>query len=304
VGGHECDRASKLHLAGTANWTLCERVQLFTHVKPNTNKLKPLTYGWYSHHGVHMFTETLVRRSRWSPLLDLLAGPHGVDRYIELVNPTWTRGKARARIVAVRRQTPRSVTLTLAPNRAFTGFKAGQHLNLTVEVDGRRRPRCYSPASADCDRHLELTIGRHEGGLVSTYLYDHARTGMVVDIDSVGGDFTLPDPLPRRILFVSGGSGITPVMSMLRTLRAGRYDGEIAFVHYARSAAEACYADELADMTGVRVLHGYTRDQGGDLSGHFDADHLVTATEQRVAQVGTDEAGRAGHHDPHALLPS
>ena len=224
-----------------------------------------------------MFTQTLTRRARRSPLLELLTGPHGVDRYTELVDPTWTQGDARAKVVAVRRQTPRSVTLTLEPNRAFTGFRAGQHINLTVEIDGRRRTRCYSPASAQSARHIELTIGRHDGGVVSTYLCDHAHPGMVVGLDSVGGDFVLPAILPRRILFVSGGSGITPVMSMLRTLRAEGFEGEVAFVHYARSADEACYADELATMTGVRVLHGYTRDGQGDLAGYFDAEHLATA---------------------------
>ncbi len=225
-----------------------------------------------------MFTETLTRRARRSPLLELLTGPHGVDRYTELVDPTWTLGEARAKVVAVRRQTPRSVTLTLEPNRAFTGFRAGHHINLTVEIDGRRRTRCYSPASAESARHIELTAGRHDGGLVSNYLCDHARPGMIVGLDSVGGDFTLPAVLPRRILFVSGGSGITPVMSMLRTLRADGFEGDVAFVHYARSAGEACYADELARMTGVRVLHGYTRStEGSDLVGRFGPEHLAAA---------------------------
>jgi ferredoxin-NADP reductase len=225
-----------------------------------------------------MFTETLTKRMLRSPLVDLLTGPHGVDRYTELVTPTWTAGDARAKIVAVRRQTPRSVTLTLEPNRALTGFRAGQHINLTVEIDGRRRTRPYSPASAEGSPHIELTVGRHDGGLVSNYLYEHARNGMVVGLDSVGGDFVLPTQRPRRILFVSGGSGITPVMSMLRTIRAEGSDRDVAFIHYARSAQEACYRDELAAMHGVRVLHGYTRSTAGsDLDGQFGPDHLAAA---------------------------
>ena len=224
-----------------------------------------------------MFTQTLTKRVLRSPLVDLLTGPHGVDRYTELVSPTWTLGEARAKVVAVRRQTPRSVTLTLEPNQTFTGLRAGQHINLTVEIDGRRRTRCYSPASAERAGLIELTIGRHDGGLVSSYLCDHARPGMIVGLDSVGGDFVLPEQRPRRILFVSGGSGITPVMSMLRTMRAEGSDREIAFIHYARSALEACYGDELAAMTGVRVLHGYTREGAGDLDGYFDAQHLAAA---------------------------
>lgn len=233
-----------------------------------------------------MFTQTLTQglwdRALRSPLVDLLTGPHGVDRYTELVAPTWTRADARAEVLAVRRETSRSVTLTVKPNQAFTGHRAGQHINVTVEIGGRRRTRPYSPANAEGAAHLELTIGRHDGGLVSTFLNEHARPGMVVGLDSVGGDFTLPGgppaTLPRRILFVSGGSGITPVMSMLRTLRAARFDGELAFVHYARSAREACYRAELDAMPDVRVLHGYTRETAGsDLDGRFGPDHLAAA---------------------------
>ncbi len=215
--------------------------------------------------------------------MDLLTGPHGVDRYTELVAPTWTLGEARAKVIDVRRSTPRSVTLTLAPNESFTSnyaLKAGQYVNLTVDIDGRRHTRCYSPANAEGTANLELTIGQHDGGLVSNYLYERARRGMVVGLAGIGGDFVLPTlgaQGPRRILFVSGGSGITPVMAMLRTLVAQRHRGEIAFVHYARTAREACYRDELAAMPGVRVLHGYTRSDGGDLVGRFGPDHLAIA---------------------------
>jgi ferredoxin-NADP reductase len=227
-----------------------------------------------------MFTQNLTKRVLGSDLVNLLTGPHGVDRYTELLAPTWTRGECRAEVVDVRRTTPRSVTLVLAPNDAFTGsgaVRAGQYVNLTVEIDGRRHTRCYSPANAEGSAHLELTIGRHDGGLVSTFLYERARRGMVVGLAGVGGDFVMPAQRPRRILFVSGGSGITPVMAMLRTLVDEEHPGDIAFVHYARNAGEACYRDELAEMAGVRVLHGYTRSADGDLEGRFGPEHLAAA---------------------------
>jgi ferredoxin-NADP reductase len=230
-----------------------------------------------------MFTQTLKKRVLGSNLVDLLTGPHGVDRYTELVEPTWTLGEARAKVVDVRRTTPRSVTLTLAPNDTFTAahtVQAGQYVNLTIDIDGRRHTRCYSPANTEGSRNLELTIGHHDGGLVSTYLYEQAHRGMVVGLTGVGGDFVLPAQRPRRILFVSGGSGITPVLAMLRTLVAERHNGEIAFVHYARSAAEACYREELTalkDLPGVRVLHGHTRSNDGDLVGRFGREHLTAA---------------------------
>jgi ferredoxin-NADP reductase len=225
-----------------------------------------------------MFTQTLKQRVLGSDLVNLLTGPHGVDRYTELVAPTWTRGEGRAKVVDVRRTTPRSVTLVLAPNEAFAGTaKAGQYVNLSVEIDGRQHTRCYSPANAEGASHVELTIGHHDGGLVSTFLYERARRGMVVGLGGVGGDFVLPAQRPRRILLVSGGSGITPVMAMLRTLVDEDHPGEIAFVHYARNRADACYRDELAAMPGVRVLHGYTRSAGGDLEGRFGPEHLAAA---------------------------
>ncbi|OBJ47418.1 ferredoxin reductase [Mycobacterium asiaticum] len=230
------------------------------------------------------FTRTIAKRVLSSDLIDLLTGPHGVDRYTELVAPTWTTGEARAKVVDVRRSTPRSVTLTLAPNAAFTDrytVKAGQFVSVTVEIDGRRHSRCYSPANVEGSAQLELTVGVHDGGLVSSYLYERARRGMVVGLDGVGGDFVLPVHRPKRILFVAGGSGITPVMAMLRTLVAERHPqfrrGEIAFVHYARTPQEACYREELAEMRGVRVLHGYTRSGDGDLQGRFGAEHLAAA---------------------------
>ncbi len=223
-----------------------------------------------------MFTQTWTKEVLRSPLVDLLTGPHGVDRYTELVEPTWTT-EGRARVVEVHRSSARSVTLLLAPNAAVKHHRAGQHLNLTVEIDGRRHTRCYSPAGAEGSPLIELTIGRHEGGLVSNHLYRFAHPGMVVGLSAPTGDFVLPTPRPHRILFVSGGSGITPVLSMLRTLRAEGHDGEVCFVHYARSPEEACYRDELARMPEVRVLHGFTRSSAGELTGHFDAEHLAAA---------------------------
>ncbi len=231
-----------------------------------------------------MFTQTssggLLRRVLRSPLVSVLTGPHGVDAYTELVDRAWTDREARATVVKVSRTTPRSITLTLRPNelcaRLFSEFRAGGHVNFTVEIDGRRYTRCYSPANAQGSDLIELTVGRHEGGRVSTFLYDFAHPGLVVGIGAVGGTFEL-DRNARRLLFVSGGSGITPIMSMVRTLRATNYDGEIAVVYYSRTPGQTCYADELAAMPGVRVLHGYTRHGQGDLVGHVSAEHLRTA---------------------------
>jgi stearoyl-CoA 9-desaturase NADPH oxidoreductase len=188
----------------------------------------------------------LARRLLGSPVVDLLLGPHGVDRYLELISPTLTVADARAEVVAVRRQTPRSVTLTLRPNRAWGGFQAGQYVAVGVEIDGVRRTRTYSPAgSAHHGRELELTITEHPGGLVSGDLLRAARAGAVVHLVGAQGLFTLPEPRPERIVLISGGSGITPVLSMLRTLVDEGHDGEVAFLHFARTEADWLYEPEL-----------------------------------------------------------
>lgn len=208
-------------------------------------------------------------------MLDMLLGPHGVDRYTELLDPMWT-GESRATVVNVRRTTPGSVTLWLEPNRTFL-HRAGQYVGITVEIDGRRHTRCYSPANAEGTPLIELTVSRHDGGLVSGHLYRHARRGIVVDLAAPAGDFVLPTPVPQRLLLIAGGSGITPVMSMARTLHNKGFAGELVVLHYVPALADACYRAELGQLAGVRVLYGCTGSDAGDLSGHLTDEHLTTA---------------------------
>jgi stearoyl-CoA 9-desaturase NADPH oxidoreductase len=216
---------------------------------------------------------TTTRRLLRSPFVDLLLGPHGIDRYLELIRPELTVRDARAEVIAVRHQTDRSATLTLRPNRAWTGFRAGQFLRVGVEIDGVRRTRTYSPASSErrADGRLELTVTMHPGGLVSGYVCEHLQPGQVVHLGSAQGAFTLPARRPERLVLISGGSGITPVLSMLRTLCDEGHDGELAFLHYARTAADWLYRLEVEALAArhpnVRVEYVATREGGS----HVDA---------------------------------
>jgi ferredoxin-NADP reductase len=233
-----------------------------------------------------VFTETRQRLSRrvlGSSLLDALTTPHGVDRYVELVRPAFSLREVRAEVVAVRRATARSVTLTLRPNANWQGFRAGQFVRLSVEIDGVRHTRCYSPASsAHAGDLLELTAHAQPDGRVSPFLRACARPGMVVSLSQAEGDFALPDERPRALLLISGGSGITPVMSMLRTLCEEGHDGPVAFLHYARDGHDVAYAAELrvlaARHPNVRLLHGWSRgSRVGELRGTFRREHVRAA---------------------------
>src|SRR5437588_6265239 len=127
---------------------------------------------------------TTTRRLLNSSFVDLLLGPYGVDRYLELIRPDLTVRDARARVVGIERQTARSVTLTLRPNAAFAGFRAGQFIRVGVDIDGVRRTRTYSPAGSEhrADGLLELTVTLHPDGLVSRHLHGALAPGAVLHL--------------------------------------------------------------------------------------------------------------------------
>jgi stearoyl-CoA 9-desaturase NADPH oxidoreductase len=219
-----------------------------------------------------------ARRLLRSGLLETLAAPYGVDRYVELVRPTWSRGNPRAEIVEVRRQGVGSVTLRLRPDARWLGFRAGQFVRLTVEIAGVRETRCYSPACGErTEGEIELTVKAHPGGRVSRYLNRRALPGMVLGVSQAEGEFVLPHERPEHLLLISGGSGITPVMSLLRTLRDEGHEGRVTFLHYARAKRCIPYRRELQQVAtsapSVRVALVCTREEGG-LSGHLSRRQL------------------------------
>jgi stearoyl-CoA 9-desaturase NADPH oxidoreductase len=187
-------------------------------------------------------------------LADAFAAPHGIDRYLELVNPAWSVRDIRGTVVQTIRETPTTTTLVVRPNGNWQGHRAGQFVRVGVEIAGIRHTRCYSvSSSAHVRDRITLTVRAKEGGFVSRHLAHDTNPGDVLTLSPAQGEFVLPEARPRRIVMISGGSGITPVMSMLRTLGDERYDGSVTFLHYARSREELIYADELANVN-ARVL--------------------------------------------------
>lgn len=157
----------------------------------------------------------------------------------------------------------------------------------------KRRPqcfetRCYSLACGEqVGGSVEITVKAQPAGKVSRYLNEHARPGMVFGLSDADGDFVLPRERPERLLLISSGSGITPVMSMLRTLCAEGHAGTVTFLHYARTGEDVIYRRELAAIAArhenVRIALAYTREAaGGRLAGHISREHL-----RRVAAART-----------------
>ena len=206
---------------------------------------------------------TSILRSR---AVAALASPQGVDRYLEQVNPMWAAHEVRARIVDIHREVdvpghPPVATITLQPTSTWQGHRAGQHVQLGVEVDGARRTtRVFtisSPDSRSGDRFtvtLRANPGAPDRRSVSRYLVERAQPGTMVHLSQAQGDFVLPDQVPEHVLFISGGSGITPVMSMLRSLQRRTHRGRVTFVHYAQSPDHQIFATELDEIR--RSGHG------------------------------------------------
>jgi ferredoxin-NADP reductase len=213
-------------------------------------------------------------------LLDAIAGPHGIDRYLEQISPTLVTDECRAEVIGIEHGTEDSVTLALRPNRAWRGLRAGQFVQVSVEIDGVRHNRCYSPASPEGrGRELEITAKRHPDGLVSNFLADHAQPGTVLGLSQADGDFHLPDSRPDSILLIGAGSGITPLMAILRTLCAEEHAGQVALIQYAPDPDRTIYRRELdrmaAENPNFKLTRSYTRAPGaGELDGHFSPTHL------------------------------
>ncbi len=188
--------------------------------------------------------------------------------WLSQIVPTFSLDEVRAEVVAVVDETHDMKTFVLAPNRRFRGHLAGQYVPVDVTIDGVRVRRCYSISSAPHDKRLAITVKRVPGGRVSTHLHQRVRRGEVLVLGQALGQFTLPARVDTPLLLLSGGSGVTPVMSMLRELSRRDAVSDVVFLHAARSQRDVPFTRELAVLSerhrGLRVVY-HLDDQHGRL---------------------------------------
>src|SRR6201999_1552319 len=154
-------------------------------------------------------------RSLFTPLLP--------DDYLELINPLWSTQELRGRIERIEPEAAAAVTVLTRPGHEWPGHRPGQYLRIGVIVDGVHHWRAYSLTTdpGRPDGLIGITPKQGDAGVVSPYLVHGARPGDIVRLGGVEGTFGVPDPVPDKLLFISAGSGITPIMSMLRSLDPG-----------------------------------------------------------------------------------
>jgi ferredoxin-NADP reductase len=198
--------------------------------------------------------------SLFSPLLP--------DDYLELIDPLLSTRELRGRIERIVPETDEAATVLIRPGYDWGGHLPGQYLRIGVVVDGVHHWRAYSITSdpARAGGCIAITPKLVEAGKVSPYLVRRARPGDLVRLGGVEGTFVLPDPAPRQLLFVSAGSGITPIASMLRNLvrQGGVHD--VVHVHSARTAESVIFGKRLQELVdaepGFQLHLRLTGEQG------------------------------------------
>lgn len=222
------------------------------------------------------------------------------DDYTQLVNPLWSVRELRGKLVSVEPVTAPSgeaglVHLAIAPGWGMpVEFHAGQYIGIGVQIDGRYVWRSYSLTNAPApeDGLLHVTVRAVEKGKLSNHLVGSAKPGMTIRLAAPAGDFHLSNPLPAKLLFVTAGTGITPVISMLRTIDGAIADGtvDVVVVNSVRSAKDLLFGDDLAAFAEKGLeLHNWFSGERGRLSPARLAELVPCAQEREIYACGPAE---------------
>lgn len=217
--------------------------------------------------------------SKITACADAFAWPLKTSHYLQLVNPLWTTHRLQARVEKVRDETRDARTLTLRPGLGWRRHRPGQHVCLGVPIGGKQHTRTYSissPPERD-DGCITVTVKAIAGGRVSRHLVRSLPVGTYLPLGLPQGDFHLPDAQVVKPLFITAGSGITPVMSMLRSLVARERLPDSVHIHYAPQVGDVIFGQELRELAQryprYRPALLYTREWRGGLR-HFSPTEL------------------------------
>jgi len=217
-------------------------------------------------------------------LIRPLVKPDIFDFWATRFHRTWTWERPLARLVGREVASADAVTLLFKPNRHWHGHRAGQHVNLGVDVDGVRITRSYSLTEPPrADGLLPITVKAIEGGKVSRHLCQDARIGDIVELGQAFGEMTLPALSNDAFLLLAAGSGITPLMALVRELAGQGMHADLTLLYWVRRREEACFLDELralaAEHPRFRLRLLLTRDAASaadEAEGRLD-DSLLAA---------------------------
>lgn len=179
-------------------------------------------------------------------LIAPLINPAQFDFWTQQMGSTHAWERCFARVVSVHVEGRETKTLSLKANRNWQGFVPGQHCNVTATIAGRNITRSYSISSDPIDgRQLQITVRREAGGLMSEYLCNEIEVGDRLELGIPFGEMLLPSPMPAHLLLLAAGSGITPMMSQLRTLAKIGLPSAVTLMYWEKTSADFNFAQEL-----------------------------------------------------------
>jgi ferredoxin-NADP reductase len=207
-------------------------------------------------------------RDRVLRLAAFVTTPLLPEDYLDLVDPLRSGADLRGRIESIEHETRDAATVVIRPGRSWRPHLPGQYVRIGIDVNGVRQWRAYSLTSdlTRTDGCISVTVKAIPGGKVSNHLVHRAKPGTIVQLDQATGEFCLPEQVPAKALFVTAGSGITPVMGILRNHPELT---DVVLVHSAPTAEDVVFGPELRRMAAeerIRLVEQHT-----DTAGMLDA---------------------------------
>jgi len=199
--------------------------------------------------------------------------------YLDVIDPLRSGAELRGRIVAIQPETRDAATLVIKPGRGWRGHTPGQYIRIGVDVDGVRQWRAYSLTSKTADATIAITVKAIPDGKVSNHLVRRATVGTLVHLDHASGEFTLGARTPDKILFLTAGSGITPVMGMLRNTETTK---DVVVVHSTPTPEDVIFSQELRAMARAGRITLVEK--------HTDSDGMLDVA--RIGDIVADFADR------------
>lgn len=202
--------------------------------------------------------------------------------YLDLFAPLRSGAPLRGRIVEVHPETRDAATIVIKPGADWAGHVPGQYVRIGIDVDGVRQWRAYSLTHGPRkDGLISITVKAVPDGKVSNHLVHHCPVGSIVQLEQATGDFVLPET-PGKLLFVTAGSGVTPVVGMLRNLfpvadsgvvHLARSQGlDIVVVHVAPTEPDSIFLTNLQELHASKAITLVPRYD--DVHGVLDVEEL------------------------------
>ncbi|WP_341206626.1 iron-sulfur cluster-binding domain-containing protein [uncultured Psychrosphaera sp.] len=222
-----------------------------------------------------MMTQALNQFSKWFLHHQTFAGY--VEPIMQVFKPAWRAGQFRAQVVSVKALTGRFLSVLIKPTDNWPVHVAGQHVSLTVEINGRLLTRVFTVASSPQDLEkfgtLRLLIKTNEQGRFTGLIDGQLKQGVWCNISAPSGDFVFNSldvsaKFDTPVMFIAGGSGITPILAMLTQHLTASSNQTFTLIYYAKKSEHQCVdeLDQLAAQFNNFSFFLLSREQESDIT--------------------------------------